>query len=94
MKLIICNQGNKSKVMPLIKSHSPPGVLEMDQCLCRSHEDRQCLQQHILEKCPWLPGIYLSSEERGTSSDFLLKSNVASSVSREACYGFSVVIMR
>lgn len=56
----------------------------------------QCLQQHIffLESCLWLPGIHVSSKETGTSSDFLLKSNVASSVSREARYGFPVVIVR
>lgn len=47
MKPIICNHGNNSAVMPLIKSCSTPGVLEPDQCLCRSHGDRQCLQQHI-----------------------------------------------
>lgn len=47
MKLIICNHGNNSEVMPLIKSRSTPGVLEPDQCLRRSHGDRRCLQQHI-----------------------------------------------
>lgn len=47
MKPIICNHGNNSAVMPLKKSCSTPGVLEPDQCLCRSHGDRQCLQQHI-----------------------------------------------
>lgn len=47
MKPIICNHGNNSTVMPLIKSCSAPGVLEPDQCLCRNHRDRQCLHQHI-----------------------------------------------
>lgn len=50
----------------------------------------QCLQQHIffLENCLYLPGIHLSSKDTGTSSGFLLKSNVASLVSRETRYGF------
>lgn len=47
MKPIIRNHGNNSAVMPLIKSYSLPGVLEPDQCLCRSHRDRRCLQQLI-----------------------------------------------
>ena len=60
----------------------------------RGQPDSVCSNTFFQENCLRLPGIYLSSEERGTSSDFLLKSNVASSVSREARYGFSVVIMR
>lgn len=47
MKPIICNHGNNSAVMPSKKSCSSPGVLEPDQCLCRSHGDRQCWQRHI-----------------------------------------------
>lgn len=47
MKLMICNHSNNSEVMPLIKCCSTPGVLELDQRLCRSHGDRQCLQQLI-----------------------------------------------
>lgn len=48
----------------------------------------------FLENCLWLPGIYLNGEDSGTSLDFLLKFDVASSVSREARYGLSVVITR
>lgn len=62
MKPIICNHGNNSAAMPLIKSCCTPGVLEPDQCLCWSHRDRQCLQ-HIFPGKVFLPSIYLSSEE-------------------------------
>lgn len=66
MKLIICNLGKSSEVMPLIKSCRAPGVLEPDQHLHRSHGDRRCLQQHIFPGKLSLASRHLPQQRRQT----------------------------
>lgn len=92
MKSIICNHGNNSAVMPLKRAAALQVFWSLiNVCAVVTGTDSVCGDTFFLENYLRLTGIYLSYEERGTSSDFLLKSNVASLVSREARY---VVIMR
>lgn len=84
MKPVICNHGNNEAFVSLIKSPCSPGGTWSMFVWKSKGTDGVCSNTFFLESRLWLPSIHLSSEERGTSSGFLLKSNVPASVSREA----------
>lgn len=63
LKPISHNHGDKSIV--ILKSSSTQGVLEQDQCLCRSHADRPCLLQHIFPGKLCLASWHLPQQCRG-----------------------------